>query len=359
MAKSKGGLQERGRYWHADTSYLGVAIRGSTRCASYREAVKWLDGKKRQIYNQEVNGIQPESSKTWQEAVDAYVTEKIRNNPKKMRNITCRLNALLPYLPKKMLIRNICNDSFIEYREDCRARGMKGSSINRSIEVVRAVLNYVATKGASHSRWLAVSPKFVMESRADKETRYVLSYEEEDRLYAELPGHLERMARFMAHTLLRPIEICQLQWSWLREVPGIGLVFLIPGSKHKNEQPKAVVLNSAAEAIINSFKHRRIGTVFTYLGRGITRMNGRAWNKAVKRAGLEEFHVVPYCVRHTGCTRLEHLAVSERVSKRIMGHKMGDITHDTYSRTTLEPLKIALEKLCQRVPLTIIQGGMA
>ena len=358
MGKSKGGLQKKGRFWHADTSYYGMAIRSTTRCEEYREATKWLTSEKQRIYNLKVHGIKPESNKTWEDAVNAYVAEKIRNDPKKMKNITSPLNVLLPYLPKEMLLRNICNDSFIEYRKNCRSRGLKGSAINRPLEVARAVLNYASTKGASHSRWLELVPKIVMESRADKETRYILSYEEEDRLYDELPHHLERMARFMANTLLRPIEVCQLEWEWLKEVPGVGFVFLIPNTKHKNGQPKPVVLNSAAQAVIDAIPHRRVGTVFTYLGRGVKRMNGRAWDKAVARAGLAEFHVVPYCVRHTGCTRLEHLNVPHRVCKRIMGHKMGDITHDTYSRTTLEPVRDALEKLCRRIPLTIIQGGV-
>ena len=43
---------------------------------------------------------------------------------------------------------------------------------------------------------------------------YPLSWEEQERLFAELPLHLRQMALFAVNTGCRDQEICQLRWEW-------------------------------------------------------------------------------------------------------------------------------------------------
>lgn len=60
---------------------------------------------------------------------------------------------------------------------------------------------------------------------------YPLSWDEQEKLFRELPSHLESMALFAVNTGCRDQEICQLQWDWEVKVPSLPhlLVFIIPG----------------------------------------------------------------------------------------------------------------------------------
>ena len=58
---------------------------------------------------------------------------------------------------------------------------------------------------------------------------YPLSWEEQTRLFAQLPLHLARMALFKVNTGLREQEVVNLRWAWEQRVPELGVtVFLIP-----------------------------------------------------------------------------------------------------------------------------------
>ena len=51
---------------------------------------------------------------------------------------------------------------------------------------------------------------------------YPLSWEEQERLFSELPDHLREMALFAVNTGCRDAEICNLRWEWEVAVPEIG-----------------------------------------------------------------------------------------------------------------------------------------
>ena len=82
----------------------------------------------------------------------------------------------------------------------------------------------------------------------DARQPYPLSWDEQARLFQQLPAHLARMALFKVNTGCRDQEVCGLRWAWEVAVPELDTcVFLIPGYKVKNGDERLVVLNRVAQ----------------------------------------------------------------------------------------------------------------
>ena len=78
--------------------------------------------------------------------------------------------------------------------------------------------------------WLHAAPKIKLLPNHAKRQPYLLSWNEQERLFAELPDHLEEIATFAVNTGCRDSEICNLHWEWEVDVPELGTsVFIIPG----------------------------------------------------------------------------------------------------------------------------------
>ena len=76
-----------------------------------------------------------------------------------------------------------------------------------------------------------------------------------------------------------------LRWEWEVEVPELETsVFTIPASKVKNRKDGVVVLNRVAKAVVEEMRCVSEEYVFTYKGRKLTKMHGRAWRDARERA---------------------------------------------------------------------------
>ena len=103
--------------------------------------------------------------------------------------------------------------------------------------------------------WLATAPKIKLLPEVDRRQPYPLSWEEQERLFLELPTHLEKMALFAVNTGCRDKEICNLRWEWEVPVPDLGCsVFLIPAEKVKNREECLVVLNKIAASVIEEVR---------------------------------------------------------------------------------------------------------
>ena len=63
---------------------------------------------------------------------------------------------------------------------------------------------------------------------------------------------------------------------------------------------------------------------------------------ALKRINLE---ATPHWTRHTFSALCERYAVRENDRKRMLGHKVGDITNDVYGHRTIEELRVEIEKI--------------
>jgi integrase len=67
--------------------------------------------------------------------------------------------------------------------------------------------------------WLANAPKIKLMPEYDLRKPYPLTWDEQHRLFNELPPHLEKMALFAVNTGCRDQEICELRWEWEIKIP--------------------------------------------------------------------------------------------------------------------------------------------
>ncbi|OJA00952.1 integrase [Rickettsiella grylli] len=233
--------------------------------------------------------------------------------------------------------------TYVESREK---DGVKKKTINHGLEMVRRILNLATGEWLDEQgiTWLATAPKIKLLPETDKRKPFPLDWNEQKRLFAELPLHLQRMALFAVNSGCRDKEICRLQWSWEIKIPELNTsVFIIPGEKVKNREDRLVVLNKIATKVIQEVRGLNSTFVFSYQGRCITRMLNSAWMKARVRAGLPQVRV--HDLKHTFGRRLRAANVGFEDRQDLLGHKNARITTH-YSQVELINLIQAANKVC-------------
>ncbi len=239
--------------------------------------------------------------------------------------------------------------SFIEARKNAQR---KKKTINLALQVARRILNLAATEWIDEHglTWLTHAPKIKMLKVDDARTAYPLSWDEQDRLFAELPDHLHQMALFKVNTGCREQEVCQLRWSWEIKLPELNVsVFWIPAYAVKNREPRLVVLNDIAKTVIEQQRGQHTDYVFVFCYRGtikpLTGMNNSAWQRARAKVGLTQVRV--HDLKHTFGHRLRAAGVGFEDRQDLLGHKSHRITTH-YSNNTLQNLIEAANKVCDR-----------
>ena len=99
-------------------------------------------------------------------------------------------------------------------------------------------------------------------------------------------------ATFAVNTGARDGELCQLQWKWERRVAtpesarGWSSVFVLPGEVVKNGEPRVLILNDAAQDIVESVRgrHRRFVFVSNRHQQPFSRLYAAGWRGARRRA---------------------------------------------------------------------------
>jgi integrase len=115
--------------------------------------------------------------------------------------------------------------------------------------------------------WLQAQPKIKLLANSGKRQPYPLSWDEQHRLFRELPSHLEEMALFAVNTGCRDSEICGLRWEYEVAIPElVASVFIIPGSGVKNGDDRLVILNRIAASVVEACRGRHSAFVFPYEG---------------------------------------------------------------------------------------------
>jgi integrase len=152
------------------------------------------------------------------------------------------------------------------------AAGASATTINRSLEVVRTILNRASRsyRDPDGRPWLEGMPPLITMLPENPRSPYPITWQEQDALFRRLPAHLARMALFAINTGLRESNVCGLQWDWEVAVPEIGRsVFVIPPEAFRTKRPHVVILNDVAWSIIESQRGKHPIWVFPYRGRRI------------------------------------------------------------------------------------------
>jgi integrase len=342
MSKQKRtpGLIKRGGIWHVDKKIRGHRLCESTGTGDREEAERYLARRIDEIRQAEVYGVRPK--RTFRQAATKHLNEcrkaSLADDAKWLKGLdrfigdlpldAVHMGALAPFIASR------------------RADGVKTRTINQALKVVRHILKLAAHEWLDEYglSWLASAPKIKLLPEPDLRKPYPLSWEEEARLFRELPVHLARMALFKVNTGCREQEVCGLRWRWEVEIPEIDTsVFIIPAQTVKNRQERLVVLNQAATSVVKSVRSEHEDYVFTYKGKPVDRMNNSAWRKARIRAGLPQVRV--HDLKHTFGRRLRAAGVSFEDRQDLLGHKSGRITTH-YSEAELANLIEAANKVC-------------
>jgi integrase len=347
--KSRPGLRKRGDFWHIEKIIKGHRIYESTGEKDYRRAEAYYDSRISDIRQTLVYGQRPVVM--FKEAVEKFLREDCPT--KSLERAGYAFDNVLPYIGM-LNIDCVHDGSLAAYRDARIQSGVSAATINKELGLVRRVLILAARKWrhVNGMAYLSEAPLIEMVKGTARKP-YPLEWQEQTRLFSELPAHLESMALFGVNTGLRSNELCSLRWSWKIQVPELDTyVFMLPDGVTKNGDERIVVLNSTARRVIESERGKHLEYVFTYQGKPVSRINNHAWRKARTRAGLPQVRV--HDLRHSFGHRLRGAGVSFEDRQDLLGHRSGRITTH-YSAPDIARLLDAVESITKMKRSTVLR----
>ena len=356
--KRNPGLQRRARRWIVDKRVGGQRICQSTGTDKLEEAERYLARVIDRHRQAQIYGVRPQ--RTFEEAAAKFVMD--HQHKRSLVDDIGRLKGLMPWIGS-VPIDKLHMGVLQPWIADRKAHGRSTGTINHGLQIIRHVLNLAAGEWMDEHgmTWLHAAPKIKLLPAGSSRRPFPLSWEEQDRLFAELPVHLVDMATFAVNTGCRDREICNLRWDWEIEVPQLGTsVFIVPGGRVKNGEDRLIVLNSTARAVIASRRGKHPTHVFDYEGRPLDRMLTAAWKRARMRAGMPQMRV--HDLKHTLGRRLRAAGVGFEDRQDLLGHKSARMTTH-YSAAELTRLIEAAETVCARdagrPELVVLRGPAA
>lgn len=351
------GLVKRGSVWHLDKRIRGYGrLCESTGESDLRQAELVVARRIDEIRQQVIFGVRP--SCRFAEAAAKYLEENLHK-----RSIERDARALAPLVTDwvgDVEVRLLHMDTLRPYIRHELERGCKVGTVNRTLAVVRRILNLAARMWRHENGlpWLDTAPLITLLADGDARAPYPLDWDEQRTLFALLPAHLARMALFKVNTGTRESEVCGLRWEWERRIPELGTsVFVIPGRSVKNGQDRLIVLNATAQSVVERMRGQHPDFVFTYRGRGLRKMYGSAW-KRVRRLAAERYgrttgkdapdgfrRVRVHDLKHTFGRRLRAAGVSFEDRQDLLGHKSARVTTH-YSGPEIASLVAAANRVC-------------
>jgi integrase len=350
------GIQKRGDSWYIDKKVFGRRLCESTGTSDLEEAEKYLARRLEEIRLATVYGVRPKRS--FLEAATKFLME---NQHKRSLDADAgRLRELVKYIGNFSL-ESIHIGALQPFIEGRRKDGVSTRTINHGLQVVRRILNLAASEWMDEYglTWLVTAPKIKFLPEHDLRKPYPLNWDEQHRLFNELPPHLEKMALFAVNTGCRDQEICELRWEWEIKIPELPhiLVFIIPSELVKNGEERLVVCNDTARTVVNGERGKHPSHVFSFRSKPLARILSTGWRQARIKAELQ--HVRVHDLKHTFGRRLRAAGVSFEDRQDLLGHRSGRITTH-YSSAELQNLYEAANTVCEKqksgVVLTLLRN---
>lgn len=270
-------------YWVKITHKNGC-IQRSTGTDDKKKAQEYHDKLKASLWDQERLGAKPRYS--WNDAVVRWLAET-SHKASQVTDIH-HLRWLDQHLNGVALV-DISRDVLDRITRTRLDEGVKNATVNRALEVVRAVLR----KATNEWEWIDRAPVVRMLPEPTRRIRWI-TQEEAAGLIAELPEHLAAMVRFSLETGLRKANVTGLQWS---QVDLVRKTAWVHPDQAKMRKAIAVPLSAAAVIVIREQMGKHPTHVFTYHGQPVIQVNTKAWRAALERAGIAEFR--GHDLRHT------------------------------------------------------------
>ena len=352
--KKMSGLVKRGNIWHVDKRVGGRRIQCSTEATDLNRAQEFLthlieQERRIRVYGDPVPHL----------FVDAC-TRYVKEMTKKSRDRDIQdLKAVMPYIGylelKKIHLGTL--QRFIDERYEL---GIKSSTVNRTLCVVRLVLKKAASiwRDDHDNTWLTGVPEIPKLDWRDARPAYPINEMQQDLLMKHLNEELRMMTLWLVNTGLRSNELLNLRWSWTRDIPELdAFVFDVPGHYTKNKNDRVVMLNRAVRSTLGSLEQGSTDLVFAnQQGGKRDKIRTTHWLTARERAANEFEEVTGqdahwgfrnlrvHDLRHTFATRLRRSGVGIEVRKDLMAHVNSDVTTH-YSTGELSELLEAVERL--------------
>lgn len=340
--KRNPGLYKRNGIWQIDKKVSGHRICESTGTGDLDEAEKYLVKKIEEVRQAERFGVRPK--RTFSEAAIKFLQEN--QHKRSIKDDVSRLKKLVNHIGDIALERVSMHhlQGFIAER---RREGVKSATINHALKLVRRITNLASGVWTDSFglTWLAHAPKIVLLPVDDAKEPNPLTWDEQKKLFAQLPEHLRDMALFTVNTGCRDQEVCQLRWEWevaIEEFPQTCL-FIIPAEMVKNGDDRLVVCNRIAAGIVEKQRGQHPTHVFHYRGKPKANMLSTGWETARDKVLLD---VRVHDLKHTFGRRLRSAGVSYEDRQDLLGHRSGRMTTH-YSAAELQNLLDAANKVCE------------
>ena len=322
---------------------------------SQDEAETWLRARQAEVDARREDELRKGDEQLFAAAAQKYLTECQQREIRTLDLVAGHVNLLLPHIGR-LPLRDVCNDALEGFKKQRVADGVKASTINHSLEVVRTVLNRAARVWRTDGKpWLSTPPLIEMlDERAQRRLPYPITWSEQAELLKHLPAHLQRMVLFAVNCGARDENVCKLRWAWERKVPELKRsVFVIPAADYKSQRPHVVVLNDVAWRIVEECRGQHDEFVFVWRRervknideepampyRPIDTINNNGFQKARRAAGLERVRV--HDLRHTFGQRLRDAGVAEEDRALLLGHAIAGMPQHYATATIARLVEVA------------------
>jgi len=278
-------LKKRGKVWWIDVlAPNGERIRRSTGTEEETLAQEYHDRFKVELWQIARLGVKPKH--VWNEAVVRWLKEQ--SHKATINTDKIHLRWMDRFLDGKYL--DTINRDLVDKIQAAKlAEGVTHATVNRSLEVLRAILR----RCVNEWEWLDRAPYVKMLKEPTRRIRY-LTRNEAQRLLAVLPEHLADMAAFTLATGLRRANVTGMQWS---QVDLARRLAWIHPDQAKARKAIAVPLNAEAVVMIRKQIGKHPTHIFSFKGKPITQVSTKAWYKALAAVGIEDFRW--HDLRHT------------------------------------------------------------
>lgn len=361
------GIRLEGTERIIDKQYRGERIFQRLGNVSQDEAETWLRERQTQLDAQRVEQLRKGADRLWADGAAKYLIECQQRGVRTLDLIGYHVRILLPYIGS-MPIGEVCNESLEAFREDRADDGAKNATINRSLEVVRTVMNRAARVWRDSGKpWLSTAPLIEMLDEAQqRRPPYPLSWAEQAKLIPALATHLQRPVLFAINTGARDDNVCGLRWEWEVPVQELGRsVFVIPAAEFKGKRDHVLILNDVAWSIVEACRGQHSEFVFVYRRERVKNfdlepamayhrigtMNNTAWQKARDTVGLSKVRV--HDLRHTFGQRLRDAGVIDEDRALLLGHAIEGMPQH-YATATVARLVDAANKVQLTVDRTTL-----
>ncbi len=294
----------------------GKALQGSTGTADKTKAQEFHDRLKASLWDEvkteEEFKEEPEEEfeekpqYLWQHAVLEYLEP--RQNHSSIASIKSYLNWLEPWLKDKALddinealiskIKAAKQQDVVHIRTKRQGKKSMGRKVQPS--TVNKVLKSLLTilRIAVRRKWLDQVPTVDLLPELKKRVRW-LTQDEAQRLLSVLPSHLADMTQFSLETGLRRANVTGLEWTQIDLVKKIAWIH---PDQAKARKAICVPLSDEAISILKRQMSKRrdadyTTSVFVYRGKPVKQTSTKAWYKALKAVGINDFKW--HDLRHT------------------------------------------------------------